>query len=465
MKHIYNIIPVAWVAVAILVFGCEDNRLNDIVDDQIYFLNSGLSHKQVFNLENATMDVVLIKSGIGKQSGAVTISVNESLVDAYNLENSTEFLPLPADLYSISNSRQDLGTDDYRVTFTISINGAGIQNIQEQTGLTYVIPLQAQVASGDLAASEPEKLESLIVPQVIHPYLSFTDTGLVSGRTIVNFDSPDIMELFSSVEVNFPNNQDIPFDIEIDPELVREYNERNGTSFKVLHDGAFSIDQSTLTLKEFENSHGFGFQIQKDGFIGGGEQYNFGNFLIPIRLISKGDIPADPTRQTQLLQVSFQPNQLDRSSWEIADWNSCICEEPQYEALERVPENILDGDSDTYWGSKWDEPKPFPYYIVVDMKSAHEVFQIELIKPTSDSWRGNMKSGYFEISDDGENWTRLGEWIMEENAPRSHLYSMVPQSGQYLKIVIEDAFNYFNAELGFDSGANVDLAEMVVWGR
>ena len=30
MKHIYNIIPVAWVAVAILVFGCEDNRLNDI---------------------------------------------------------------------------------------------------------------------------------------------------------------------------------------------------------------------------------------------------------------------------------------------------------------------------------------------------------------------------------------------------------------------------------------------------
>src|SRR5690606_25975872 len=132
----------------------------------------------------------------------------------------------------------------------------------------------------------------------------------------------------------------------------------------------------------------------------------------------------DPIRRTQLLQVSFRPNLLDRSGWEITEWNSCICEEPQYESLARVPENLLDGDPDTFWGSKWDEPKPFPYHFVFDMKSTHKIYQLELIKPASDAWRGNIKSGFFEISDDGDSWTRVGEWDIEDNGPRGHIFQI-----------------------------------------
>lgn len=465
MKKFYQILPVSWMVMLILVVGCEDNRLNDIADDQVYFLHAGLNQQEVFNMENASAEVILVKSGIGKQSGTVTVSTNEGMVDAYNMEHSTEFLVMPSDLYSIKDPIQELNKEDYRITVSLDINAPAVRELQEQSGLTYVIPLQAQVSSGRFNAVEPQMLESLLVPQIIDPYIALTDTGLVSGRTILNFDSPQTIDVFSSVAVNFPNNRDIDFEIEIDPSLVLEYNERNGTNFKALHSEAFLIDESTLTLKEFEVQHGFGFRINKDGFIKGGDLYDFGDFLIPIRLVSKDEIPVDPTKQTQLLQVSFQPNLLNRSTWEIADWNSCICEEPQYEGLERVPEKILDGDSESFWGSKWDEPKPFPYYIVMDMKSTNEVFQIEMIKPTNTTWRGNLKSGYFEISDDGENWTKLGDWEMEENAIRSHLYSVTPQSGRYVKLVIEEAFTYFNEEVGIASGANIDLAEFVVWGK
>src|SRR5690606_33266459 len=99
------------------------------------------------------------------------------------------------------------------------------------------------------------------------------------------------------------------------------------------------------------------------------------------------------------------------------------------------------------------------------MKSNHKVFLLELIKPWSTSWRVHLRSGYFELSEDGDNWSRLGDWEMEENAIRQHTYQVNRQSGRYLKLVIEEAFTYFDTETGVEGGANVDLAEFVVWGE
>ncbi len=448
-----------------LFFSCEDNRRVDIVEDKVYLLESGFNEQEMLNMDSYIHHVMVIKSGIGTQSGTVKLVVDENIVDSYNEEHGTQYQVVPSNLYEISTSDIVFNKQDYRVPFEVRMNAPAIRELQKENSEEYVIPIRAEVVSGNITKGEPEQMESLVLPHVIDPYLSFTDTGLVSGNTIVDFESPDETLIFSEVEVNFVNQWNIDFEVEVDPALVVEYNERNGTNYTSLHPEAFQIDEETLSLKAIDNDHAFKISISKQGFIDGNGNYLFGDYLIPVVLTSTDKFGVDPERRTQLIPVTFRPNRLDRSKWEIIDWNSCICEEPQYEGLGRVPENLLDGDGDTYWGSKWDEPKPFPYYFVFDMKTSHTVYQMDLHKPLSASWRGNVKSGYFEISNDGETWTRIGSWEMLENAPREHAYQVGPASGRYIKLVIEEAFTYVDQEIGPESGANVDLAEFVVWGE
>ncbi len=449
----------------ILFLGCEDNRLNDIVDDKVYLLESGLNEKDVFNIQDYTYHLTVIKGGIGQQSGTLKLVVDENILSAFNEENGTEYQLLPSDFYQITTQDLVLGEKDYKVFFEIGMNTEGIKELQTQSGVQFVIPFRAQVASGNFQEGDPEEMQSLLLPSVIDPYLSLTDTGLISGTTVLDFDSPDETMVFPEVQVNFPNKWNIDFKVEVDGSLVQEYNERNGTNYKELNPAAYQIDEGTLTLKDFEEDHPFAIYILKDGFIDGNGNYLFGNYVIPIRITSSSKFSVDPAKNVQLIPVSFRLNKLDRSEWVITDWNSCICEEPQYEGLRRVPENLLDGDADSFWGSKWDEPRPFPYYFVFDMQTEHKIYQFDLIKPLSASWRGNIKSGYFEISDDGESWTKIGSWEMLENATREHSYEVTPTTGRYVKLVIEEAFTYFDPEIGAESGANVELAEFVVWGE
>ena len=163
--------------------------------------------------------------------------------------------------------------------------------------------------------------------------------------------------------------------------------------------------------------------------------------------------------------VAYNPGTLSRSDWEIVDWNSCICEEPQYVSLNRTPEKMLDGNGTTFWGSKWDVSKPFPYYFIFDMKRAYKIYRISITKPTNTAWRGNIKSGYFEISDDRVTWTKLSDWSVESNAPREHAFAQDGSSARYIRFVISEAFEYKNQAIGPASGAQCDIAEFNVLGE
>lgn len=97
-----------------------------------------------------------------------------------------------------------------------------------------------------------------------------------------------------------------------------------------------------------------------DGVI---EPVGIGTAVVTVSLNTDPSVSAETA-----IIVALNPRVLDRASWEIIDWNSCICEEPQHVSLNRVPENMLDGNVGTFWGSKWDAPKPLPYYFIFDMK-------------------------------------------------------------------------------------------------
>ena len=162
--------------------------------------------------------------------------------------------------------------------------------------------------------------------------------------------------------------------------------------------------------------------------------------------------------------VAVNPVTLNRSAWEIIDWNSCISEEPQYVGLNRIPEKMLDGLTTTFWGSKWDAPRPFPYYFIFDMKQEYNVYSISITKP-NDAWRGNIKKGHVEFSTDNVTWRKVSDWSISSNTPRTHSFLQDGSTARYIRFVISDVFTYHNPNIGYASGAQCDIAEFNVLGE
>lgn len=444
---------------------CEDNRMNDMEDDKIYLLNPGLNEQTIFNWPGYTYKLGVIKSGMGQQGGEVALKIDEALLVDFNEANQTDLKMLPQELVKINNPSMTLKAGDYRAFFEIELNTEEIAQLIESTGEQYALPFQMEILSGNFKMEDQESMYSLLVPAVNEPYIEMEKAGLLHELTIIDLRSPEETMFVSEVQINYNNQWDIEFAVATEGNLVEEYNALNNTNYKVLNESAYKIDPSSLTIPIYTNKQPIKITFVKEGFSDSNGQYQFGDYLLPVKLTSVSKNNINPEKAIQYIPVSFRPLLLDRSEWVITEWNSCICEEPQYEGLGRVPENLLDGNGESYWGSKWDAPKPFPYYFIFDMQKEHTLHQIDLVKPTNSTWRGNIKAGYFESSNDGENWTKLRDWEIEDNVPREHQFTVEGTKARYVKLVITEAFVYRNAETGAESGAQCDLAEFVVWGE
>lgn len=234
--------------------------------------------------------------------------------------------------------------------------------------------------------------------------------------------------------------------IEVESGLVLTLNKKERV-IPIILPTDYAVKDSSLVWKSSDES----IVKVKDGEI---DPVGIGSAIVVVSLNSNPSI----TSEIRVI-VGLNPRFINRANWKIIEWNSCICEEPQYVFLNRVPEKMLDGNTTTYWGSKWDNPKPLPYYFIFDMKNVYKIYKISFTKPTNDAWRGNVKNGYFEISNDNVTWTKLSDWSVSSNAPRTHTFIQDGSSARYIKFVISDFF------IPTKNGAQCDIAEFNVYGE
>lgn len=462
MKHssiFFNLICLTFVCSFI---SCEDNRDINIPNDKIYLLKSGLNEQQIFNWPNYTYELVVMKSGNGKAEGELELTVNPNILLQYNDSNNTNYELLPEDMYTIKNKILVVKANDYRVSFEIGMKTSEITALQAETQKIYALPCKVSTLRGNFDLPEEEKLISIIIPHAQEPYIEFIETGLLNPVTIDLRSESKIM-FFSEVRINYNNMWNIDFAVAAEKNMVDSFNATHLTNYQALPEAAYQIDPTSLSMPKHANRQPIKITFLKQGFIDNSGQYMFGNYLLPLKLVSVSKNNINPEKDVQFLPVSFNPLLFDRSEWLIVGWNSSAHEE----GYNRLPEHLLDGNTTTFWGSKWDKPKPLPYYIIFDMRKEQTVHRIDLIKPTgSQSWRGNIKAGYFEISNDNESWKKMSDWQIEDNAAREHQFIIKGSSkGRYIKFVITEAFSYMNPQLGPESGAQCNLAEFIVWGE
>lgn len=441
------------------LLSCEDNRLEGMMDDKVYLLRTGLQPTQVFNFGEYDFDVFVIKSGLGTKDASVKITVTPEILETYNANNGTDYELLPDDCYLLKATTMDIPAKTPSVSFPILFNSTKIIALQ-QDGKKYILPLSL-FALNDINV-DPVMDEVLLDPIIQEPYIAFAEPGLTSANSIT-LEDPEEFSMKTSVKTNYENIWDLTFETEISQEALDAYNQAQGTSYKIFPLTAVSLNHGPWAMPAETSTLDISYTIMRKSLVDENGVYLFGEYVLPLKISSVSKYGIDPENGVRFIRYNYLPELLERAGWQVIDYNSCISQEEWYTWLNRTPDKILDGSTETFWGSKWDVPSPLPYYFVIDMKTAKTIFRLGITKP-ADTWRGNMKAGYFEISDDQQTWTKLTDWELESNDPRSPVFDVAPATGRYLRLTITEAFDYADNGVGAESGARMDMAELNVWG-
>ena len=325
----------------------------------------------------------------------------------------------------------------------------------------------APVESIDILIGKTMELTAASLPSVYNEKIPFNIIWESSDEDIVTIDEEGVLktagfgnaEITASVEGKPSLMKVIPVEVlenpitglQVESNLILKLNTKH-TVLPVFLPSDYGVRDASLLWESSDES------VVKvtDGEI---DPVGLGSAIVTVTLKS------DPSVSAAIgIMVALNPGILNRSDWEIVEWNSCICEEPQYAGLNRTPEKMLDGNVGTFWGSKWDAPKPLPYYFIFDMKKEYKIHKISFTKP-NDAWRGNLKTGYFEISNDNFTWTKLSDWSATSNAPRELAFYQDGSSARYIRFVITDVFEYSKPGQGPAGGAQCDIAEFNVLGE
>jgi len=460
MKSVVRIIFIT--IMAHMIVGCADHRLDGMVDDKVYLLNYNLQNINVFNFGEYTSNVVICKGGIGTVAADVELELDQEVMIRYNNLNGTSYKMLPSQCYELSANKFHLNPGDVRQIMIIKYHTNAMANLPDKNN--YVIPLQMKVGEG--TEFDEAKQTLLVRPVFIDPVIFFPKSGTPAEVPIRA--SGDITAASFEVGINYrnliePYVWDISFELEPDPAMLASYNASTGKNYRMLPADAYSLNSDAWTIAKTKILKDVPVQLFKKKLVNASGEYQFGDYALPVKISRVSKWGIDSKRNNLLLLVPFYPSAFDASGWLVLDWNSCITMDEGQEGSTKTPYGMLTG---TGWQSKWNAPLPaLPYHFVFDMRTPKIITQINLRFPTgTDAWRGNLRSGTFEISNDNVNWTKIADWNRgTNNTPRLYECPIEPANqvkARYLRFVIDRAINYYqNGE-----GAQMDVQQLEVIG-
>ncbi|QQT30555.1 DUF1735 domain-containing protein [Sphingobacterium multivorum] len=414
----------------VLMNACQkDDRMNNMVDDTIYFRDFKENKITVFDWGKFDYNVTVVKAGIGQQEAKVNFKIDEAYLAAYNAQEGTNYKLLPADCYKIDNTALEFSKKDYLHDIAIVFDSERIKALQGKYKELYVLPCRIEAEKGGLHALKSEMATTLLIPNVKDPFLEFTSPGLQLDQIKLSPTGAEQVIGEATLVTNYPNQWNLDYEIDVDPMILDDY---NGTvsddkKFKLLPKAAFQLLPAPYKIAEKENKASFSYTILKKGLIDGATNL-FGEYALPLRIKSVSKNGINPVASTILVPVSFQPPDIPRSGWKVIAASSEWIGGGE-------KENILDGNPDTFWHNIWmgGEP-PLPHYVIIDFGKEYNVMMIEL---TRRLWNNDLKVVEFSASNDNKTYVPLGKIDFGTNSPKSTLAVNVPTTkARYLKCTV-----------------------------
>lgn len=102
------------------------------------------------------------------------------------------------------------------------------------------------------------------------------------------------------------------------------------------------------------------------------------------------------------------------------------------------PENILDGNTNTIWHSRWATgTDPLPYILTIDMKASKDINGFMLTNRKNNA-AGRVKEMKVELSDNGTSWNDAGTYNFENTDLGQAKNFAQTQTKRYIRLTITD---------------------------
>ncbi len=276
---------IIWLAALLMLSGCiRDERNNFMVPDS--FGINAANVLQEASVHTGSYVLGISKSGKGQAPGNVSVSLDDSVLPAYNQAHGTDFKAVLPSTVHLEEETLHFTVEDVTQTITVNWDPELLaQFIAEDT--RYVIPLRIQ--SPDLTVNEGREMvllhlnrSGINVPQnKVSRVVEAKDVEPGTGGEQPELQETLILDLNLNPAVK---NLGIRIPVCIDNSLIESYNQLHQTSYVPAPEGLVSLLDSEAAIAEGAMGGNFRVLLDKSVLLEDGELVEFPDYLIPVRL-------------------------------------------------------------------------------------------------------------------------------------------------------------------------------------
>lgn len=420
----------------VLLAACSESKydIDQLVPEEyhkiLYVNNSGKQEVTLYDTDADNLYTLsVIKSGSDPSltAAANILVLTQVELDAkYSEPEAVNYQLIGADAYSLAASSIDFSSADRYKLVTISLKPQVVKAaIESNPDAVWVLPLKVTSETDSINAEKNELF--LQLKAVITPAVGFTDPTLV----VQQYQYGSVSTITQKVKfgLDTDNLWDLTAKLVVDNDYVQEYNWDNGTNYKTLPEGSYTVPETAVlpsgtTTLELEVSVN-------------GSQLTPGDYMLPVKVAEVSQFEISEARAVYPLAIRIMGNKLDRTGWTAeADTEELTGEG----AGNGVAGCVLDDNLGTFWHSTWQTGNriPLPYELIIDTKKEYTFTQLALMQRQHDTNR-DTRAGEFYISSDKENWTKVGSFNMQQIL-EAQTFGVTPTKGRYVKIKMTESF-------------------------
>ena len=410
----------------VLLGACSESKydLDQLVPEEyhkiLYVNNSGKQDLTLYDTdEDNKYTLSVVKSGSDPSLTAsvkVSVLTQAELDKEYSEPEGTNYKLIGENCYSLDATTLDFSSADRYKLVNIFLKPQSVKAFMEtDPEAVWVLPLQVTSETDSINAEKNELF--LKLTGVITPAIGFANSDVEVKQ--LEYGSVSTFTEKVKFGLDTDNKWDLECRFVVDEEYIAEYNADNGTNFKALPEGTYTVPEMELevTIK--------------------GDQLATGDYMLPVKIVEVSQFEISEAKAVAPLAFRIMGHKLSRTGWTAeADTEELTGEG----AGNGVAGCVLDDNLSTFWHSTWQTGNriPLPYELIIDTKKEYTFTQLALMQRQHDSNR-DTKAGEFYISSDKENWTKVGAFNMQQIL-EAQTFAVTPTKGRYIKIKMTDSF-------------------------
>ncbi len=428
------------------LFSCEERHIDDNISSAVYIVKNGLQEEVIYDVEGThEYSVYAYRSGL-EGSAEVTLAIDETALNVYNVEHGTSYRILPESCYTVDALSKSITETKVPFVFTFDCDKmvalsstADYSDVQD-----YVLPLTLSSETDDTPEADDKALRTVIIRPALNPMSYRLIVPGQGGVTVDNEYFNFQLRLETVVENNYNSDYDLKLNLD---DLFGAEGYILTSSAEKFTPGVSEITFDVKILKSVvENLHQFSYVIKAE-----------------IAKIEDGFSVAGDT----VSEWSFEPYHLypfyDRANMvrlPKEEWTTKVTNSYPYGNDNSYPYNVLDGDFNSFWEPAWSAASmgswtsastTLPYWLIFDFSEEVEFVGYRFYQRNGKN--NQLKNGSVEYSNDRENWVKAGEFEFANGSNGPHYFVHAPAKGKYMRLWLTSSY----------SGNTVSISEMDIY--